>query len=278
LSALLLGFSEAANIDWSNDYFGISVTGNGNVPKYSFWLQSNTSNVYSVFFHQFFEATGADLKKNGPSNIALPSLTWEWTEIHDDGSGTLNFNITAKDGGHGPNKQFSSLALVNWIHANETKNKDNTTTIRPLLKFDVIIDDYTWVSTDATAKVVLLFDLTSHGGDSSNSKAENNKIVVDGAYFGINGTALSFNNPDETTEIGVTLLTGTGKEEKGIWMVYDHWTGAHLVHDPTMGIDGEEDGGVNVLAIVLPIVACAVLIGAGVAFYMYKKRGAYTSI
>jgi len=233
--------------------------------------------VYSVFFHQFFEATGDDLKKNGQSSIALPSLTWEWTEIHDDGNGTVNFNITAKDGGHGGNKQFSSLSLVNWIHSNETQNKD-TTTIKPLLKFDVIIDDYVWVSTDATAKAVLLFDLTSnHGGDSSNSKSENNKVVVDGAYFGINGTALSFNNPDETTEIGVTLLTGSGKEDKGIWLVYDHWSGAHLVHDPTLGIDGEE-GGVNVLAIVLPIVACVVLIAAGVAYYVYRKRGAYTSI
>lgn len=273
----MLSTGEAANIDWHNDYFGISITGNGNVPKYSFWLQSNTSNVYSVFFHQFFEATGADLKKNGQSSISLPSLTWEWTDIHDDGNGTLNFNITAKDGGHGNAKQFSSLSLVNWIHANTTHEKDDVT-IQPLLKFDVIIDDYIWVSEDVTAKVVLLFDLTSNHGDSSNSNSADNKIVVDGAYFGINGTALSFNNPDETTKIGVTLLAGSGKEEKGIWLVYDHWTGSHLVHDPTIGIDGDEPRDVNVLAIVLPIAFCVVLIAAGVGYYVYKKRGNYTSI
>jgi len=252
------------------------VTGNGNVPKYDFWLQSNTSQVYSVFFKQFFEATGSgsSLKKNGQSNIALPSLTWEWTPVVDHGDGNVEFNMTALNGGHGNNKQFTTLTFANHLKANATI-VDNKTAYTPLLKFDVIIQDYTWVTTDdKDAKVVLLFSLTGNG--NSKEKVSGNKVTVDGAFLDCSDTASSFTNPDETTSVSVSLIVNDESDASGIWLVYDHWTGAWLIHDPAMGIDGPS---VNVGLIVGLSIAGVILIVAIIAgFVLFKRRRSYQAL
>lgn len=257
--------------------FGIRVTGNQNVPKYDFWLVANKSVVYSVFFSQFFEAVpkGDGLKKYGPSNIALPSLEWEWSDIVGEGD-NLTFTITAKNGGHGNGKQFTALTFTNHIRANATLNPDNTTLNAPLLKFDIEIEDYTWVSTEKDAKIVLLFDFHTAG-----EKPEKNgdRVSLGEAYFSAASTASVWSDdPEKATDINVsTEFSGSGSES-GIWLVYDHFTAPHLLHDPELGVGSPSDDGPNVLAIVLPIVFVVALIAIGVGFFVYRQRLKYQSI
>jgi len=257
----------AKPFSWSNGNITFEFPGNGQVPKYTFWLHSNESQVYNVFFHQFYEATGEDLKKYGPSNIALPSLAWQWTEPQDDGEGHVVFTIMVNEGV----TQFSSFSLVNRIDA--TNSTARIEEQKPLLKFDLLIDGYTWQSTDPEAKLVLLFDLRATY--EGNYKVSNDEIGVEGAYFGINDTALSFDNPDSVTEVHVELLLSHEESTKGIQVVYDHFTGSHFVHDPTIGVYGE--GGVNILVIVLPIVGVVVLILIVVGVFYLRRRG-YQSV
>jgi hypothetical protein len=90
------------------------VNGNGNVPKYTFWYTKDPATRYFLRFQQvlfqsklmnpascghvlthilkLFEAiwTGNRLKKYGPSNIALPSLTWDWTSVVEDSTNSTN--------------------------------------------------------------------------------------------------------------------------------------------------------------------------------------------
>jgi len=272
--ALTLSAANAANVHYENKVFGLSVTGNGNVPKYEFWLQANATTRYNVQFNQFFEAipqADGTLKKNGQSNIALASLDWEWTDIIDDGNGDMHFTITARDSGHGNTKQFSSFILQNHIKANVTLDCDNKTISAPLLKFDVLINDYTWVSAEPEAKVVLEFSFSSPGG---HAEKVDGRVKLGDAYFTSASTASSYDDPDKTTSVVVTTdYNGTGG---GIWLIYDHWTGAHLVHDPELGF-GEPSGINTILIIVLSIIGVAV-VGILIVLFVYRQRRHYQSV
>jgi hypothetical protein len=269
--------ASAAPYEFSTDLFGLRVTGNGNVPKYDFWLQSNTSVVYSVFFHQFYEATLVDgaLKKYGPSNIALPSLTWEWSTPVEDDTG-FHFNITARDAGHGGSTQFSALTFANHFRANASQTVDNSTVLTALLKFDVLIDDYTWVSTDADAKIVLLFDFSSPGLHASH---EGDKVTVGDAYLNAATTANAWNtDPSNPVTVPVSVQYANGGAESGVWVIYDHFSASHFAHDPTFGATNIPDDNNHVLVIVLSILGVLVLVAIVAAFFFYRHRLKYQSI
>lgn len=261
----------AANIHYKNNVFGLDVVGNGNVPKYSFYLVGNDTR-YDVSFDQFFEASLVDgaLKKNGQSNIALASLTWEWSDIINDENGDLHFTITALNAGHGNTKQFSSLTFNNHIKNGTTLNPDNTTLSGALLKFDVLINDYKWVSTEEDAKVVLVYSFTSPG---LQAEKKDGRIQLGDAYFNSATTASSFDDPKSATDITVT----TDFSGNAIWLVYDHWTSAHLVHDPELGF-GEEANNNQTLIIVLSVIGSVLVVGIVVGLFVYRQRLRYQSI
>eukprot|EP01094_Clydonella_sp_ATCC50884_P006650 TRINITY_DN15863_c0_g1_i1.p2 TRINITY_DN15863_c0_g1~~TRINITY_DN15863_c0_g1_i1.p2 ORF type:complete len:383 (-),score=142.33 TRINITY_DN15863_c0_g1_i1:219-1304(-) len=58
--------------------FVVEVTGNENVPKYTYYLTSNSTNKSKVFLHKIYEMSGG--KKVGGTNVALPSLSWTFTK------------------------------------------------------------------------------------------------------------------------------------------------------------------------------------------------------
>eukprot|EP01127_Copromyxa_protea_P012850 TRINITY_DN3383_c0_g1_i1.p1 TRINITY_DN3383_c0_g1~~TRINITY_DN3383_c0_g1_i1.p1 ORF type:complete len:280 (-),score=70.03 TRINITY_DN3383_c0_g1_i1:109-948(-) len=262
--------------EWNTDVFGVKMT-TGNVPKYDFWLKSNTSVVYSVFFSQFFEATvqGDGLKKYGPSSMALPSLTWEWTDPVTDDNGDIHFNITARDGAHGGNTpQFSALTFANHLFSNTTQTSDNSTILTPALKFDVIINDYAWVSAEADAKIVLFFDFKTAG---QQLHAEGNKILLGDCFFSAVDSASAYNDSSSSVDVPVTLQLGDAGQGQGIWIVYDHFNAVHLVHDPQFGTTSIPADGPNLVAIIVPIVVVVALIAVAL-FFFYRQRLNYESL
>jgi len=120
----------------------VQVTGNENVPKYTYSLASNPNDVYSVKFDRLYETTA---NKAVTGNIALASLKYVFTQPMDNGNETT-FNITSST-----TAQFSSLRIVNHLN-----NRQNTSS----LKFDIFVDNYVWVSNDAAAQLVISFAFT----------------------------------------------------------------------------------------------------------------------
>jgi len=256
---------------WNNTYFFLRVAGNDGIPAYNFWLPSNTSHVYSVYLRQFFEATN-NLQKFAPSNIDLAALDWTYGAVEGDGD-MVHFNLTATNAP----ARFSTLTLVNHIYANHSSTEEGGRMITPLVKFDVLLDDYSWASADGDAKLVLLFDLTSPGQSGyPDPTAVDGKILVDGAFFGSTVAASSWTNPSDPTSIPVSIMVHSEGGADGIWLVYDHFTGNHLVHDPAMGLDEPET--TNVLVIVLPIVFGVLLVVLIVGYIMFRRRQNYQSI
>jgi hypothetical protein len=247
----------------AGDFF-VEVNGNGNVPKYKFWFGENATNTYSVMFQQMFEAINGS--KYGPSNIALPSLTWTWTPfVYNESGSSYNFNITAVNSGHGNKQQFSMLQLRNHLHgANVSKDA--------YLKFDVLIDNYTWVSTDPTAQLVLVFQMNVNGANASFSLRTKSNAVGNGeVYFQITSMANSWSGADRNHE-GETPASLTLQGGNSIWLTYNHFEG-NLEHDPSFGY-GNPGGGWAwwAIALVVIVVAVAVIVVVGLLGFVLWKR------
>lgn len=127
-SIICIAIAADNNIHVETENFVVDVTGNENVPKYTFYNKDNSSDVYSVQFSQLYECVPlsgiinskqiltriGSCQKNGKSNVALPSLTWDFSDIEETDS-HITFNITASD-----NPQFEELRFVNHLNKSGT--------------------------------------------------------------------------------------------------------------------------------------------------------------
>ena len=224
--------------------FVVSVTGNQNVPKYSFYMNSEYSydydygtteyayddteddevygGEYKIQFQQIFE-TDSSGHQVTHSKVSLPSLSWEMTMpvalLHDDDECTqeTTFNITNTDG---PN--WTKLVFVNHLYL-----AGNTSS----LKFDVVVEDYEWVGDD-TSNLVLSVDYSSNGAGNA-SISNSTTATVGDSYLYISPQAYGYPNSSDplNNQTVAASYTNSGKIE----ISYTHFTGS-LVHDPTFGI------------------------------------------
>ena len=130
----------------------------------------------------------------------MASLAWVYSDVVEE-SGETTFNITGSG-----SSQFDSITFVNHLGKNDT---DNST----LIKFDVVIENYNWISTNNAAKLVLVFMLK---GDKSVFESSDSASASSGT-------------------ISVALTDSNNGKTKTI--TYDHFTGS-LNHDPIIGING----------------------------------------
>jgi hypothetical protein len=255
----------SGNWQYSNEYFAISVNGNGNVPKFTFWYTSDPATQYFLRFQQLFEASwvGNRLKKYGPSNIALPSLDWSWTPVVQLGSNSSSFQQYTFNISSSYPPQFDLLRFTNVI----TVTNGNLTG-----KIDVEIDNYRWVSPDSNAKLVLLFRLSTFNDNSTSegTQQDSNTVVLAGAWFKIAPTAIAL---PSNTVINVNLQyvgNDGGEDGNGIWVIYDHFSGS-LIHDPDFGLSLTAYG-TFVFAIIISVCGFVAVVVVAVIIYVIHKR------
>ena len=145
--------------EFGNDDYTVSVKVKSNQPRYYYWAKDDPQqSKYRVAFSKIYEKKGGN--KVGGSNLALASIDWiieQDTEAKD--SVVFWINGTTKEKGNG-NKadRFSVLSFRNEI-VNDT------------VKFDVILDDYSWV--DPTADSLdLEWKMTNSTGPESDTDEE----------------------------------------------------------------------------------------------------------
>lgn len=216
---------------FENADFLVQITGNSNVPKYTFSSKTGPDkNTYKVMFQKLFESTGG--KKIGNSNIALPSLTW-----------------VMKDVSPGPNNE-----TVFWINGTDLKGSAfKTLAFRNVLlgqtvKFDVIIEGYKYTSAQADALNLSWKLSNSTGSDGRALQVEDAPSVVNNTaicYYGASGTNSSevcFAIVDTATatdaegakkDVAVKVLVDS-EEGGGVTIQYARFEG-DLMHDPQFG-------------------------------------------
>jgi hypothetical protein len=255
----------------------VQVPGQGNVPKYSFWMANDNKTVYSVMFQQIFEAVNGS--KYGQSNIALPSQTWVWSEFVGGNGTGVQFNITAYNLTHGNTVLMGRLQFRNYIAFSNTSLNSSS------LKFDVEVDDYSWASPNPNANLVLMYNFNTNGGNDTTVSNSSSNIVYNGnAFFSIEPTATtSSNNWVSSSPINVQLLN-YASSGNGIWVSYGHFNGS-MIHDPEMGFSSSSGNNPKsnrtrniIIGVCVGVGAVLVVLIAIGAFVWWRKRRTYDSL
>jgi hypothetical protein len=286
--ALSFLFSLVSSVStFKNSQYTVQLSGNGKVPKFSFYLNANASDAWNVQFQQLFEAqiSGKSYKKIGPSNVALPSLNWNISESTSDKE-KISFTMKGT-----PKKKgtFESISFVNHLNLSDTNN-DTKPSDLPALKFDVLINDYKWTNNTNETVLVLAFSFQGSGGDLDVNK-DGDTVTLDGAYFYINTTAISYTKTSSSmwsSTLNAKMVipssseSGSDSSSGMIWLVYDKFSGS-LMHDPELGFGqgpDPDDGlpGWAVALIVIIIIAVVVAVALGVFLYVRARSKRYQTL
>ncbi len=222
-------FQASNNISIENENIALEITGGQNVPKFSFWKPGDENTIYRVQFHNMFEIIDdnnnnqfdSDTEQTVPqSQQALASWNWIFTDVVENDDETT-FNITG-DGSFAPVMGTFDLIFVNHLGANASE-----------FKFDVIVDNYEFVSGSDNAMLVLAFSLTT-ANNAETAEDQGNSIQFGDAFLDVEETATT---DAGNINVGLTL---PGNDSKIAYIAYEKFDGG-FVHDPTLGI-GESDG------------------------------------
>jgi hypothetical protein len=254
------------NIQVQNDNITIQVTGDQNVPQYTFWAHGQNATKYMVKFVDLFEAIDEDedgYYEPGVDHVvqstvnALSALHWGISNFSVDAEGTINFNITSQNAPY-------RITILNHL-------SDSA-----LLKFDIKIENYTFSSNDENAMLVLGFHLLTvsgaldeSGGDSQSPQAtqvtENQINFGPNAYFKSEDKA---NNSISNIHVGLTDLSDTGQPLA--YLAYEHFNGT-VLHDPSFGILPNSNTPANLTISGYPLVAFLGLTGLVSSYLGFKK-------
>ncbi len=223
------------NVSLTTDTLAVEIKGGGNVPFFFFYKVGENETTYKLQLSQIFEAeddnsdgvydNGTDKKVAG-STLALSSLSWEFSDFDIETSASnetqaVHFNLTSSASKGKPSND--DLVLQFRMHLNADDDAS--------LKFDVVIDGYTFSS--ESAMLVVAFKLTS----TDNSEAEQNQNQV---RFG-NGF---FESEESATDDNGTINVGLSSQNDGgsmIYLAYEHFEG-RMTHDPTIGVASNTAG------------------------------------
>ena len=252
----------ADNIYVENENIAVKITGGQNVPMYSFWDPAQTESKNLVKFILLFEII--DENQDGTYNPeedtevplstqALPAMSWSFSEIDTLEDNTTHFNITSQGAAF-------TIQFRNHIGADAS------------LKFDVVIENYAFVSDSEDVMLVLGFQLltgeTEDEAETNSGEAEQTGERInfgDNAYFEAEPTA------DASGEaIGVGFSQGTEEGLPLAYIAYERFDGT-LVHDPTIGIASGSDSDAIPGPTVSLLVAVAVITSI-LGMHRYKRR------
>ena len=226
----------------------------GQVPFYFFYSLANPNTTYRVQFDALFEV--ADLDGDGIYNqssetpvqnsfTALAQMDWVFGEfINDtvDGEVTaVHFNIT---GSSTVNPEIGDLIVQFRNHVSLVGNSTE-------LKFDVVINNYSWQDNTNTTMLIFAYKLIVIGDDNYKGSPDmandtaSDAVSFGSGFFESNTTAEGINST-EVVSATVSLGDGAGADgadaDPRIYIAYSHFE-SDLVHDPTIGIDESTDDG-----------------------------------
>jgi len=256
------------NISVENDNIAIKVTGNQNVPMFSFWDPADEDTKYDVKFIQLFEVVDEDgngeYNKDNDTRVAatteaLPSMSWSFSDIENTSDGKTHFNISSEGGPF-------SVQFLNHLGENAS------------LKFDIKISGYEFSSEDENAMLVLGFHLIAdrqgtevqeqvQAQEQNQNQIQNESKQVnfgENAHFSSQVAAQAQNG---NVSVGVTA--GESQGNQMAYIAYERFEG-ELIHDPEIGLGGGVEGGLAIPG--YPMLAIGIVVAAAAAIFMKKAK------
>ncbi len=232
------------------DNIVVEILGGANNPFFFFYQPSEENITYKLQLEKIFESE--DFNDNGEYDyleeilvnntmVSLPSLEWEFSEfelINDTNGVTtnLNFNLTST---HDKALELNGTNINDDFYIQFRMHMDVAESAQ--LKFDVVIDDYTFTSD--TSNLILSFRLFTTQNEEM--VRTNSSFAFGNAFFDSEESA---NDTNGHTEVGVSSMCTDA--ESRIYLSYEHFDGL-MVHDPTIGFteDAVDDNVVDSIAV-----------------------------
>ena len=234
-------------VDVTTDEATISVTGGGNVPFFHIQPKGNDSASYQVKFsgmQEFVDKNNDGVLSNSESvpqsKVSFPSQGWEFsgfstTNDSSNNIAMIEFNFTST----------GSPTIEVRNHIDIAKGNE--------IKFDLAISDYTWTSTNNSAKLAINFQIA--GGNLTQGSSANDLSFGDASFSSV--STATTNDGD----ISVSTQIDSGNSFS---LVYGHFNQS-FVHDPSFSaIAGSSSGNTTVTGAsleLLPILSSLIVIG-----------------
>ena len=214
------------------DQLNVVVTSNNNVPAYSFGNKADTNASQNrVQFDRIFEFQ--DTNNNSHYDTADTIVTTSVTAL---ASLQLQMNaVTELNGlnaGINFNMSLTAKALVSLNFDRITFDNHVTTMNQSQLKFDVIINNYNFIS--QTSMLAVAFKMSSKVSNQTtmdHNKQQSSLQFGQHSYFASNNTAMA---GDAKINASLSQQVSTNGQHM-IYLSYPHFSGK-LVHDPSMGV------------------------------------------
>lgn len=210
----------------ATDNIAIEITGQANTPMFFFWDPSDVDTTYKIQFIKVFEVIddGDGVYTSNDQNVvnsqlALAKYTWEFsdfvTDMENDSVTAVHLNITSLPDTNGMVEDLPVIQFNNHLYADDPS----------AIKFDVVIDNYTWH--DPSAMLVLGYTIVL---PDNRLNQTGNQIQFGEAYFQAQTQAQA-----NGSNIDVGLSYGDGDNGTMLYLSYEHFDGL-MVHDPTIGL------------------------------------------
>lgn len=213
--------------------FHMIVLGSESSPRYTYWLESDPSKVYSVYFKQFFEILGSWDTKVEESVIS--PLNWEFSPISEVPEG---FYFTLTHIAHPRESQrFKSIIIRNWIAKKYSTN--STCPGFTCLQFDITLEGYQWINPNSS--LAFSYWVTSSVNTSAKIETHPYYVGYGNASIKIARTANVTNGEGIRKTVQVISAIFVDPEPIGEkWVKFAHFKdGGRLNHQGSMGFNNE---------------------------------------
>jgi len=240
----------------STDSLEIRVVGANTSPHFQWWSTTDPSIDYHMKFVSLFEANDTDsdgVFTRGVDTLVgprfmLPLTDWEFsgfqTETDGENITAVHFNFTSVET-FDPRPEG---AQYNWSHLPTLPSFDVTVQIRVHLymdspsevKFDVIIDGWTWTYDDSILVFQFVITESNHGVSQPETPPgqfhrTETKFQFSNGYMEYEPTALAANN---SLQVKASYGEGIGLEAgESVYLAFENFGDEILVYDPVLGVE-----------------------------------------
>jgi len=210
--------------------FNVLVQGSDNSPRYTFWLGSNDTIVYSVFMKQFFEVYGYFENKN--MNSVISPTRWDFSQLGETKEGYF-FTLT-HEASESERSRYKSIEIRNWM---AKKNSTNTTCPNEIcVQFDITLTGYHWLTHDDDVSLAFSYWITSSASNLPSIDTYDDYVQYGNAIFRIwKNASVTLPGIDTVSYIRANLVDPPINGEN--WIKFEHFNGI-LNHHGSIGFDG----------------------------------------
>jgi len=210
------------------DDFHLIVVGAESTPRYTFWLGSNDTIVYSIYIKQFFEIIGYFDTKIAAS--AITPMKWIFSDTTRRSDGWyFTLSHSPDNSTHDP-PRYTSIVIDHRIAFRNAANSSCPGEI--CVQYTFHLNGYQWLSHDAKASLAVSYWITSSAQNEPDIVTYDTSIVYGSAILEVEKTA-KVDEPNGLTTWSIADVLDPEDHSEN-WVKYQRFDG-NLEHKGMIG-------------------------------------------